>query len=436
LLATTAIIIVALVASRLALPASERMVAQPQPTAADEGLASSDLDKNRVQTEAAGGSVAAPAVAGAVTDITAEGAAAVSDDLGSPAPSAVETNPGVDPAASSSGFPVAPANADADPGSSAVAADSAQQAPSTDSVVRGDQALVTQTVDTQTLPLPESIGPLALRQAALSGDPGAQLEIATRFTEGRGVPQDVGEAVRWYRLAADGGLALAQYRLGSLFEKGLGVPRDLRTAASWYRAAAIAGNIKAMHNLAVLSAEGIEGTPDYVAAALWFQVAAELGVRDSQYNLGILHAKGLGVELDMIASYKWFAIAANGGDTDAARKRDDIAQVLDKEALARARLAVETWSARTPAASANEAPAGDPAWLMVPEQTASVRPAEASIADIQTRLANLGYDPGPADGRVGERTRMAIEKFQADRGLEVTGAVDAGLVQALSEQQI
>ena len=240
-------------------------------------------------------------------------------------------------------------------------------------------------------------------------------------------------AAAWYRRAAEAGIVVAEYRLGSFYEKGQGVPRDLAEARNWYGRAAEAGNAKAMHNLAVLSADGSSGAADYEAAAKWFSTAAEYGVRDSQYNLAILYAKGLGVTRDLTLSYMWFAIAAAGGDDDAAKKRDDVAQVLDKDSLARARLAVETWKQKTPDPAANDVPKGNPSWFAVPEETAAV--AVDPIAKAQSLLAAQGYDPGPADGRMGERTRLAIEAFQKERGLAVTGTVDAALIQALGERR-
>ena len=44
---------------------------------------------------------------------------------------------------------------------------------------------------------------------------------------------------------------------------------------------------------------------------------------------------------------------------------------------------------------------------------------------IQTGLASLGFDPGPADGRIGPGTRGAIRRLQSSRGREVTGFLDA-----------
>ena len=43
------------------------------------------------------------------------------------------------------------------------------------------------------------------------------------------------------------------------------------------------------------------------------------------------------------------------------------------------------------------------------------------IADVQDYLAQLGYAAGPADGIIGRKTRDAIEAFQRDQGLPVTG---------------
>jgi localization factor PodJL len=202
-------------------------------------------------------------------------------------------------------------------------------------------------------PLPAELGP-GLRSAALAGNPAAEYELALRYTEGRGVPPNLEEAVHWLERAANHGLAPAQYRLGSLYEKGQGVKKDLEAARRLYTAAAGKGNGKAMHNLAVLYAEGINGEPDYRSAAQWFRKAADHGIADSQYNLAILYARGVGVEQNLAESYKWFALAAHQGDKDAIRKRDDVAARLDAQSLAAARLAVQSFTAEPQPAEAVE----------------------------------------------------------------------------------
>ena len=121
-----------------------------------------------------------------------------------------------------------------------------------------------------------------------------------------------------------------------MYEKGLGLARDPVSAKRWYLKAAGAGNARAAHNLAVMSAEPAEGEPNYPEAVKWFLRAAEFGVRDSQYNLAILYARGLGVEKDLSQSWLWFSLAAQQGDTDAAKKRDEIAAEMDPASLASA----------------------------------------------------------------------------------------------------
>ena len=177
--------------------------------------------------------------------------------------------------------------------------------------------------------LPASISP-ALRTAAAANDPAAEYEIGARYAEGRGVPRNPDEAVRWLERAANAGFAPAQFRLASLNEKGDGLKKDLQTARRLYLAAAGKGHAKAMHNLAVLYAEGIDGKPDYKAASEWFRKAASYGVTDSQYNLAILFARGIGVQANLAESYRWFALAAANGDSDAAKKRDEVAARLDR----------------------------------------------------------------------------------------------------------
>jgi localization factor PodJL len=193
--------------------------------------------------------------------------------------------------------------------------------------------------------LPIAIGNAALRTAAAKGDSSAEFEIAVRFAEGRGVPQDLSTAADWFERAGKQGLIPAQFRLGGLYEKGLGVKKDLERARRLYTVAAEAGNAKAMHNLAVLYAEGIDGKPDFQSAAKWFRKAADHGVADSQYNLAILYARGIGIELSLTEAFKWFTLAAREGDKDAAKKRDELGTRLDQQSVMAARATAQVWTA-------------------------------------------------------------------------------------------
>ena len=58
---------------------------------------------------------------------------------------------------------------------------------------------------------------------------------------GHGVITGVSEAAKWYRLAADQGLASAQWMLGFCFANGHGVIADSCEAMRWYGLAADQG---------------------------------------------------------------------------------------------------------------------------------------------------------------------------------------------------
>lgn len=223
-----------------------------------------------------------------------------------------------------------------------------------------------------------------LRAGAANGDAAAEFEIATRYAEGRGVPQNPSEAAAWFERAANKGLVPAQFRLAGLHEKGIGIPKNLETARRLYVAAAEAGHAKAMHNLAVLYAEGVEGRPNYATAARWFRKAADHGVVDSQYNLAILYARGIGVETNLVEAFKWFALASREGDRDAAKKRDEIAGRLDKKSLASAMAAAQSWQAQPQPEAATQVRVPPGGWDAAPAPSATKRTV-GPHADKQSR---------------------------------------------------
>lgn len=235
--------------------------------------------------------------------------------------------------------------------------------------------------------LPASISG-ALRAAAAKGDPAAQYEIAQRYAEGRGVPQDLAEAAEWFDRAAKQGLAPAQFRLGGFYEKGFGVTKDLEAARRLYSSAAEAGNAKAMHNLAVLYAEGIDGKPDYQNAAKWFRKAGDYGLTDSQYNLGILYGRGIGMAVNLSEAYKWFALAARDGDRESVAKRDEVAGRMDAQSLAAAKTAVQTWTPLVQPEAATQATVPAGGWDNAVAPPAPANPKPRSSAHKAERTAS------------------------------------------------
>lgn len=81
-------------------------------------------------------------------------------------------------------------------------------------------------------------------------------------------------------------------------------------------------------------------------------------------------------------------------------------------------------------------------FLIVYSSTVSDSWADSSssqVKELQKVLVELGYDPGPVDGLIGSSTRLAIRKFQSDKGKEVDGKFSGLLLLAakisLAEKQ-
>ena len=74
------------------------------------------------------------------------------------------------------------------------------------------------------------------------------------YETGNGLPQDYGEAMKWYRKVVDAdrfGVSFdAMERIGNLYENGLGVPKDHAQAVAWYEKSAANGSLIAKDWLA------------------------------------------------------------------------------------------------------------------------------------------------------------------------------------------
>jgi TPR repeat protein len=82
-----------------------------------------------------------------------------------------------------------------------------------------------------------------VRTCAEQGDARVQFMLGNMYAAGNtGSQVDDAEAVRWYRLAAEQGVAEAQRRVGSAYQFGRGVPEDDVLAYMWYNLAATQEN--------------------------------------------------------------------------------------------------------------------------------------------------------------------------------------------------
>ncbi|MCB1835252.1 MAG: sel1 repeat family protein, partial [Geminicoccaceae bacterium] len=172
----------------------------------------------------------------------------------------------------------------------------------------------------------------ALKKAAANGYVPAQLELADRYRRGKALPQDRGEAQRWYGIAATSleveaanGDQSAKSRLADLYRDGRGVPRDGERAARMYAELAEAGRDTALVDLARLYRDGAGDLPaDPAMAARYFARAAELGHASSAYDLGKMLYRGDGIPADPEGAATAFERAVSLGDDRALLYLGDI----------------------------------------------------------------------------------------------------------------
>src|SRR5439155_18766031 len=110
---------------------------------------------------------------------------------------------------------------------------------------------------------PETETTEPFQQAALSGDPNAQLELGTAYALGRGVPADPVIGYTWLTLAFANGdeqaeslireltrklsqseIARIRWNLGEMYANGVGVHPDKVTAYMWHLLAEFAGETR------------------------------------------------------------------------------------------------------------------------------------------------------------------------------------------------
>ena len=116
-----------------------------------------------------------------------------------------------------------------------------------------------------------------LIRCAELGNPRVQLTLGLKYASGDGVTEDDAEAVRWFRVAADGGHARAQFNLAVMYASGDGVAEDDAEAVRWFRAAADQGHVRAQYSLGVMYGNGDGVAEDDAEAARWYQLAADQG---------------------------------------------------------------------------------------------------------------------------------------------------------------
>jgi TPR repeat protein len=162
------------------------------------------------------------------------------------------------------------------------------------------------------------------------------------YAHGLRVIRDAREAMKWYRKAAEQGIAAAQFGLALMYDtpdasdglrwvsgyrarrsrtpklRTLAVYEDFAVAAGLRRGGedtfqrvANQGIAAAQFNLGRMYERGHGVARDFREAAALYQKAADRGDPAAQFNLGTLYYNGRGVPKDLVETHKWMKIAVS-----------------------------------------------------------------------------------------------------------------------------
>ncbi len=148
---------------------------------------------------------------------------------------------------------------------------------------------------------------------ATEGDARAQVELAVRYRDGRGVKQDYTEAMRWAHQASDRGDAAAMDFVGHAFLSGNGIRRSPEIATAYFQAAA-GKSATAGWNLGqcYYGAQGV--TQDIPKALEIWKKAAAMGSGRAASTAAMVYLAGDGVTPDRKEALKLATRAAELND--------------------------------------------------------------------------------------------------------------------------
>ncbi len=106
-------------------------------------------------------------------------------------------------------------------------------------------------------------------------------------------------------------------------------------------------------------------------------------------------------------------------------------QELDRASKEREQVQAELAGAKAQLSELQQARATQPQAARAPLIDVTPRPAPQDVKAAQEALNELGYGPLKADGALGTKMREAIEKYQRDKDLTVTGELYAETLQLL-----
>ncbi len=212
--------------------------------------------------------------------------------------------------------------------------------------------------------------------------------------------QDKQKAFSMFQESAQDGDSEGQYLLGLMLLSGDDVPQNVDAGLRWIHKAADQGLLDAENKLGFVYLSGLHGAPqDTDQAVSYLTRAADRGELNAMLALGLAYSTQPSVQ-NFERAASWYARArANGADIPE--------EVTDPAFLA--------------SSAAKDKP------------RRTIDSDTRLVLEVQQRLKDLGYDPGPVDGIPGKLTEAAVRRYQEDTNLPVDGVASQELLESLKQ---
>jgi TPR repeat protein/serine/threonine protein kinase len=174
--------------------------------------------------------------------------------------------------------------------------------------------VVTPQANTGEIVATDDVEAAGYRVKANAGDIEAARKLGLIYLDGRGVPKNAAEALKWLQLATDHDDAEAETALGTMYFDGWGVEKDYYRAMLLHRKAADQGNCHGLNRLGAMYAYGWGVPRDYDRAFELIQKSANQGDPGGEASLGSMYQIGVGTEQDYSQALNWFQKAADQGN--------------------------------------------------------------------------------------------------------------------------
>jgi localization factor PodJL len=213
------------------------------------------------------------------------------------------------------------------------------------------------------------------------------------------------EAVKAYRSAANNGDAESSYMLSRLLLNSKYGVQNVGEGLNRLNDAAATGHVLANRDLGIIYMSGKHGVEKSITRALpYYERAAGQNDEVSVLALAMIYGSGMGVKKNPVQAARWFAKAQELG-------LPIPAEMSHPDTIASLR-PLPDGKKRVSAASAD---------------------SKSLVREAQSLLTKLGYNPGPADGLAGKKTRQAVMSFQKKQKLPATGEINDQLVRDLEQ---